>query len=71
VASIVEKVLNDGAKAYLVRYRTPDVMQRSKQFRRKRDALAYVNVVEVDRMSGALVDPLLGRITVAERWDQW
>ncbi len=45
MASIVEKVLNDGSKAYLVRYRTPDGMQRSKQFRRKRDAAAYVNVV--------------------------
>ena len=71
MASIVEKVLNDGSKAYLVRYRTPDGMQRSKQFKRKRDASAYVNVVEVDRMSGALVDPRLGRITVAEWWDQW
>ena len=71
MASIVEKVLNDGSKAYLVRYRTPDGMQRSKQFKRKRDASAYVNVVEVDRMSGALVDPRLGRITIAEWWDQW
>lgn len=38
---------------------------------RKREASADVNVVEVDRMSGALVDPRLGRITVAEWWDQW
>jgi integrase len=71
VASIVEKVLNDGSKAYLVRYRTADGLQRSKQFRRKRDATAYVNVVEVDRMKGSLVDPRLGRITVSEWWDQW
>lgn len=60
--------MSDGSKAYLVRYSTPDGLQRSKQFRRKRDATAYV---EVDRMSGALVDPRLGRITVAEWWDQW
>ncbi|MFT3851819.1 MAG: tyrosine-type recombinase/integrase [Ilumatobacteraceae bacterium] len=56
MASIVEKVLNDGSKTYLVRYRTTDGLQRSKQFHRKRDATAYVNLVEVDRMKGSLVD---------------
>ena len=71
MASIVERVLNDGSKAYLVRYRTPGGLQRSRQFRRKRDAMAFVNVVEVDRMNGSLIDPRLGKITVAEWWDQW
>ena len=71
MASIVEKHLSDGSKAYLVRYRTVDGAQRSKQFKRKREADAYVNLVEVDRMSGALIDPRLGRITVGEWWDQW
>ena len=71
MASIVEKRLSDGSRAYLVRFRTADGQQRSKQFKRKREADAYVSVVEVDRMSGALIDPRLGRITVAEWWDQW
>ncbi|MEO5901419.1 MAG: site-specific integrase, partial [Ilumatobacteraceae bacterium] len=71
MASIVEKHLNDGSRAYLVRFRTADGQQRSRQFKRKRDAGAFVNVVEVDRMSGALIDPRLGKVTVAEWWDQW
>jgi integrase len=71
VASIVDKRLSDGSRAYLVRFRTSDGQQRSKQFKRKRDAEAYVNLVEVDRLQGALIDPRLGRITVGEWWDQW
>jgi integrase len=71
VASIAEKRLQDGSRAYLVRFRTPDGHQRSKQFRRKKDAEAYVNLVEVDRLQGALIDPRLGRITVGEWWDHW
>jgi len=71
MASIVEKRLGNGSKAYLVRFRTADCHQRSKQFKRKREADAYVSLVEVDRMSGALIDPRLGRITVDEWWHQW
>ena len=71
VASILEKRLNDGSRAYLVRYRTTDGHERSKQFKRKREADAYVNLVEVDRLNGGLIDPRLGRITVSEWWDQW
>jgi integrase len=71
MASVVERRLADGSRAWLVRFRTSDGRQRSKQFKRKRDADAYVNLVEVDRLQGALIDPRLGRITVAEWWDQW
>ena len=70
MASIVDKP-GDGSRAYLVRFRTSDGQQRSKQFKRKKDADAYVNLVEVDRLQGALIDPRLGRITVGEWWDQW
>jgi hypothetical protein len=38
MASIVEKRLKDGSRAWLVRFRTADGHQRSKQFHRKRDA---------------------------------
>ncbi len=71
MASIVEKRLRNGSRAYLVRYRTSDGHQRSRQFKRKKDAEAHVNLVEVDRLHGALIDPRLGRITVAEWWDRW
>lgn len=71
MASVVEKRLSDGSRAYLVRFRTSDGKQRSKQFRRRREADAYANVVEVDRQNGALIDPRLGRVTVAEWWDRW
>jgi integrase len=71
MASVVDKQLSDGSKAYLVRFRTADGKQRSKQFKRRRDALAFANVTEVDRQHGTLVDPRLGRITVGEWWDQW
>lgn len=39
--------------------------------KRRKDAEAYVNVVEVDRLQGALIDPRLGRMTVGEWWDRW
>ncbi len=71
MASIVEKRLSDGSRAYLVRFRTSDGQQRSRQFKRKKDAEAYVNVVEVDRLQSALIDPRLGRMTVGEWWDRW
>ena len=60
MASIVEKRLRDGSRAYLVRYRTSDGEQRSRQFKRKRDAEAYVNLVEVDRLQGGAHRPPVG-----------
>ena len=71
MASVVERRLSDGSRTYLVRFRTTDGQQRSKQFKRKRAADAYVSLVEVDRMRGALIDPRLGRVTVDEWWLQW
>ncbi len=71
MASILEKRLKDGSRAYLVRFRTVDGEERSKQFKRKREAEAYANLVEVDRRAGGLIDPRLGRITVGEWWDRW
>jgi len=71
VASIIERQRNDGARSYQVKYRTADGQQRSKQFRRKREAEKFVSIVEVDRMSGALIDPRLGRRTIDEWWIEW
>jgi integrase len=71
MASIVDKKLSDGSRAYLVRFRTPDGAQRSKQFRRKKDAEAFVNLIEVDRLRGTVIDPRLGRLSLSDWWAQW
>ena len=71
MASVVKRALSDGSSAYLVRYRTPDGQQRSKQFPRRRDADQFANVVEVDRAQGTLIDPRLGRLTLDDWWRRW
>jgi integrase len=71
VASIVTKRLSTGKAAYLVRFRSPDGVQRSKQFARRRDAERYANLVEIDISQGSWVDPRLGRITVEEWFERW
>lgn len=71
MASIVSKRLSNGQGAYLVRFRSPDGTQRSKQFRRRRDAERYANLVELDLAQGSWIDPRLGRITLAEWFERW
>jgi len=46
VAHIRTKTLNDGSRAYLVRYRAPNGKERSQQFRRKRDAAVFAATTE-------------------------
>ena len=71
MASIRVKQLANGQRAYLVRLRTPDGHERTKQFRRRRDAERYIHLVELDRMQGTFVDPRLGKITVEDWFDRW
>ena len=71
MASIATKRLSTGKPAYLVRFRTPDGVQRNKQFARRRDAERYANLVEIDLAQGTWVDPRLGRITVGEWFERW
>ena len=71
VASVVSKRLGNGQAAYLVRFRSPDGTQRSKQFRRRRDAEHYAHLVELDLAHGTWIDPRLGRITVGECFERW
>lgn len=63
--------MSNGRPAYLVRFRGPDGVERSKQFKRRRDAERYASLVEVDLARGGWVDPRLGRITVEEWFDRW
>ena len=71
VASIRTRTLTTGQSAYLVRFRGPDGVERSKQFKRKKDAERYASLVEVDLAQGGWVDPRLGRMTVEEWFDRW
>lgn len=71
MASIVKKALGDGSAAYLVRFRTVDGKQRSKQFSRKKDAEAFAARTETEKHTGQFVDPRLGKITLNEWVDQW
>ncbi|MFC9833196.1 tyrosine-type recombinase/integrase [Rhodococcus sp. NPDC127530] len=59
-------------KRYRVRYRTPDHRQTTKRgFKTKRDAEAFANTVEVQKLTGDYVAPALGRITVSELAPAW
>lgn len=71
MASIVDKQLRDGSRAYLVRFRLVDGRQRSRQFKRKREAEQFANLVETERAQGTMIDPRRGRITVGQWWEQW
>ncbi|MCH9732732.1 MAG: site-specific integrase [Actinomycetia bacterium] len=57
---------------YMVRYRTPQHTQTKKRgFTTKRDAEAFANTVEVEKMTGKYVAPALGQITVSELGNAW
>jgi integrase len=71
MASIRTKQLTNGKSAYLVRFRTADGHERSRQFARRRDAEHFAHLTEVDRAQGSFVDPRLGKITVAEWFERW
>ena len=65
MAWIVRKSSKNGQSVYLVRYRTAEGKARSKQFDRKRDADAFMHKVETERSTGSLIDPHLGKTTMA------
>ena len=71
MAHVRVRELKDGRKAYLVRYRGPDGVERSKQFARRRDADRFINLIEIDLVTSSWVDPRLGRITVTEWFGRW
>ncbi|WP_145013434.1 site-specific integrase [Mycobacterium marseillense] len=72
MATISKYQTSSGATLYRVRYRTPERDETSKRgFKTKRDAEAFANSVEVDKMTGSYVKPSLGRITVGELAPDW
>lgn len=72
MATISKYQTAGGAILYMVRYRKPDNAQTKKRgFRTKRDAERWASKVEVDKMTGEYVAPVLGRVTVAELAGDW
>jgi integrase len=72
VATISKYQTASGATLYRVRYRTPDNRQTDKRgFRTKRDAERFAATVEVAKMRGEYVAPMLGRVTVGELASAW
>ena len=56
---------------WVVRFRTPEGLQRSRSFARRVDAEAFRASVEVSRSRGELVDPALGKISIGEWSTRW
>lgn len=57
---------------YMVRYRTPSGAQTKKRgFVRKRDAVEFMQTVEVVKRAGDYVAPSAGRVTLGERAEMW
>ncbi|AUS29941.1 site-specific integrase [Rhodococcus qingshengii] len=68
----IESYETKAGKRYRVRYRTPDHKQTQKRgFKTKRDAEAFSNTVEVQKLTGEYVAPALGRIPVSELAPDW
>jgi integrase len=56
---------------WVVRFRTPEGIQRSRSFARRIDAEAFRASVEVSRSRGELIDPALGKISLGEWSTRW
>jgi integrase len=72
VATISKYETSSGATLYRVRYRTPDHRQTDKRgFKTKRDAEAFAATVEVQKLTGEYIAPVLGKVTVTELAPEW
>lgn len=72
MATISKYETTAGATRYRVRYRTPDKRQTDKRgFRTKRDAEAFAATVEVTKLRGEYVAPVLGKATVGDLGPGW
>jgi integrase len=60
-----------GPRRWRARYRGPDGRERSRTFERRIDAERWVVGQEAGKLTGAWVDPALGRITFAEWAERW
>ena len=52
--------------AWVARYRVPDGKERSRSFERRSDAERWITGQEASKLTGAWVDPTLGRMTFGD-----
>lgn len=71
MANIEVSRASDGKPRYRVRYRTPEGKDRSKTFRKKAEAQAFVVQVEASKTSGLFVDSARSGITVGQLAADW
>lgn len=67
----IERRERGGQVRYLVRYRTPENVQRSRTFDRKKDATAFLTTVEGSKLSGSFVDPARSKLTLGSWSETW
>lgn len=65
------RTVADGSARYDVSYRDPNGLQRSKTFRRAKDAAAFEATVEADKLRGQWIDPAAGKVTFRDYSDEW
>jgi integrase len=71
MASVRRRELADGSPRYDVVYRDPDGKQRRKTYRVKRNAVAFANTVEADKLRGRWIDPAAGKVTFEDYATDW
>ena len=72
MATIERYQTKSGATLYAVRYRKPDNKQTWKRgFATKREAAEFANTVEVDKLRGQYISPVLGKTTIGELGPAW
>ena len=57
--------------SWVARYRAPDGGERSRSFERRTDAERWLTSEESSKLTGAWVDPTLGRMTFGEWVERW
>ncbi|MGP5390473.1 tyrosine-type recombinase/integrase [Glutamicibacter arilaitensis] len=68
----IEGYETKAGRRYMVRYRKPDRTTTKKRgFKTKRDANLFLASVEVDKATGAFIDPALANKTIAELGPSW
>ena len=65
---IEKRLLPSGRVSWRVRYYGPDLRERSRSFRLRRDAEAYDAKMRTERQRGDWIDPRRGRLTLADVW---
>ncbi|WP_422748609.1 tyrosine-type recombinase/integrase [Mycobacterium sp. WMMD1722] len=71
MATISKYKAGDGTTLYRVRYRVDHRQTDKRGFRTKREAEAFANTVEVDKLRGDYVSPSNARITVDQLGQAW